>query len=43
VLIVAPAFCLLVYVAFTRGLDLPLPEARLWTLMRRLPRMPWMH
>lgn len=39
VLIVAPAFCLLVYFAFTRGLDLPLPEARLWSLMRR---MPWM-
>ena len=37
VLIVAPAFCLLVYFAFTRGLDLPLPEARLWPLMRRLP------
>jgi putative tricarboxylic transport membrane protein len=34
VLIVAPAFCLLVYFAFTRGLDLPLPEARLWSWMR---------
>ena len=32
--IVAPAFCLLVYFAFTRGLDLPLPEARLWSWMR---------
>ena len=32
--IVAPAFCLLVYLAFTRGLDLPLPEARLWSWMR---------
>jgi putative tricarboxylic transport membrane protein len=39
VLIVAPAFCLLVYFAFTRGLDLPLPEARLWSALRR---MPWM-
>ena len=34
VLIAAPAFCLLVYFAFTRGLDLPLPEARLWSWMR---------
>ena len=40
VLIVAPAFCLLVYFAFTRGLDLPLPEARLWSLLRRLRQMP---
>jgi putative tricarboxylic transport membrane protein len=37
VLIVAPAFCLLVYFAFTHGLDLPLPEARLWSVLRRLP------
>ena len=34
VLIAAPVFCLLVYLAFTRGLDLPLPEARLWSWMR---------
>ncbi len=34
VLIVAAAFSLLVYLAFTRGLDLPLPEARLWSWMR---------
>lgn len=39
VLIVAPAFCLLVYFAFTRGLDLPLPEAHLWSLVRRIPWM----
>ena len=39
VLLVAPAFCLLVYIAFTRGLDLPLPEADLVSLVRR---MPWM-
>jgi putative tricarboxylic transport membrane protein len=32
--IVAPVFCLLVYLAFTRGLDLPLPEARFWSWMR---------
>jgi putative tricarboxylic transport membrane protein len=38
-LIVAAAFCLLVDVAFTRGLDLPLPEGRLLSLFRR---MPWM-
>jgi hypothetical protein len=37
VLIVAPAFCLLVYFAFTLGLDLPLPEGRLWSLLRRMP------
>lgn len=32
--IVAPVFCLVVYFAFTRGLDLPLPEARFLTWMR---------
>jgi putative tricarboxylic transport membrane protein len=32
--IVAPVFCLAVYFAFTRGLDLPLPEARFWSWMR---------
>jgi putative tricarboxylic transport membrane protein len=31
---VAPIFCLVVYIAFTRGLDLPLPEARFLTWMR---------